>query len=134
MPPWKGSINELLTPEQVQRIEETLAEAPAGLCIDKRGMRLNRYPGLLANQHSEDEPFKVIASERPVTETGLVLVSNTPIPEIQRAVLVIRTDDDFRQQFEGRVLPSRPGTREEDRLKERSFHYSVFETDATPRP
>lgn len=132
MSPWKGSINELLTPEQIQLIEEALEGAPAGLCIDKRGMRLNRYPGLLSDLRSEAEPFKVIASERPVTESGLVLVSNAPIPEIERAVLVIRTADDFQQHFEGRALPSRPGKREQDRLKEQSFHYSVFEPDASP--
>lgn len=132
MAPWRGSINELLTPEQIQIIEEALADAPAGLCVDKRGMRLNRYPGLLSNLRSEDEPFKVIASERPVTEDGLVLVSTAPIPEIKRAVLVIRTDDDFQQRFEGHVLPSRPGSREDDLQKQDSFFYCVFQPAGAP--
>jgi len=127
MPPWKGNINELLSEEQLKAIEEALAGAPDGIVIDKRGMRLNRYPGLLSDLNGEGEPIKVIASERPVTENGLVLISNAPIPEIQRAMLVIRTGDDFKQQIEGRTLPSRPGKREEDSDTNTVFYYSVFE-------
>jgi len=127
MPPWKGNINELLSEEQLKAIDEALAGAPEGIVIDKRGMKLNRYPGLLSNLDAEDEPIKVIASERPVTESGLVLIANHPIPEIERAILVIRTDDDFKQQIGGRVLPSRLGQRQEDGGAKTVFHYSVFE-------
>ncbi len=130
MPPWKGSINELLSEEQLKAIEEALAGAPEGIVIDKRGMKLNRYPGLLSNLDGEDEPIKVMASERPVTENGLVLISNAPIPEIERAILVIRTGDDFKQQIEGRALPSRLGKREEDGNTKTVFYYSVFEPAA----
>lgn len=127
MPPWKGSINELLSEEQLKAIDEALAGAPEGIVIDKRGMKLNRYPGLLSNLDGEDEPIKVLASERPVTENGLVLISNAPIPEIERAILVIRTGDDFKQQIEGHALPSRLGKRQEDSETNTTFHYSVFE-------
>jgi hypothetical protein len=127
MPPWKGNINELLSEEQLKAIEEALAGAPEGIVIDKRGMKLNRYPGLLSDLDSEAEPIKVIASERPATENGLVLISNASIPAIERAVLVIRTSDDFKQQIEGRALPSRLGKREEDIHSKTVLHYSVFE-------
>lgn len=130
MSPWKGSISELLTDEQLQAIEEALAGVPEGILVDKRGMRLNRYPGLLSNLDAEDEPIKVIASERPVTESGLVLISATPVPEIERAVLVIRIGEDFKQQIEGRALPSRRGQREDDSTSKSAFHYSAFEPAA----
>ncbi len=126
--PWKGNINELLSEEQMQAIEDALAGAPEGIVIDKRGMKLNRYPGLLSDLDGDGEPLKVIASERPVTEQGMVLISNTPIPEIERAMLVIRTGEDFRQQIEGHALPSRVGKREEDAGAKTVFHYAIFET------
>jgi hypothetical protein len=127
MPPWTGNINELLSEEQLKAIEDALAGAPEGIVIDKRGMKLNRYPGLLSDLNGDGEPIKVLASERPVTEHGLVLISNAAIPEIERAVLVIRTGDDFKQQIEGRALPSRLGKRQEDSGTKTVFHYSVFE-------
>jgi hypothetical protein len=134
MPPWKGSINELLSAEQIQKIEEALAGAPAGICVDKRGMRLNRYPGMLSNLNGEEEPFKVIASERPVTETGLVLISTMPIPEIERAMLVIKTDENFQQQIEGHALPSRTGKRVADQDQKTTFFYSIFQPAAALGP
>ncbi|MBS0002387.1 MAG: hypothetical protein KFF45_04840 [Thioalkalivibrio sp.] len=130
--PWKGNINELLSEEQLKAIEDALAGAPEGIVIDKRGMKLNRYPGLLSDLDGDGEPLKVIASERPVTEDGMVLISNAPIPEIERAVLVIRTGDDFKQQIEGHALPSRLGKREEDGDAKTIFHYGIFDT-AGPR-
>lgn len=127
--PWKGNINELLSEEQLKAIEDALAGAPEGIVIDKRGMKLNRYPGLLSDLDGDHEPFKVIASERPVTEDGMVLISNSPIPEIERAVLVIRTGDDFKQRIEGHALPSSLGRREEDSDANTVFHYAIFETE-----
>ncbi|MFO8152661.1 hypothetical protein [Thioalkalivibrio sp.] len=127
--PWKGNINELLSEEQLKVIEDALAGAPEGIVIDKRGMKLNRYPGLLSDLAGDGEPLKVIASERPVTEDGMVLISNAPIPEIERAVLVIRTGDDFKQRIEGHALPSRLGRREEDSDAKTVFHYAIFETE-----
>lgn len=125
--PWKGSITDLLSDEQVKAIEEALAGAPEGICVDKRGMKLNRYPGLLSDLDHDDKPFKVIASERPVTEHGMVLIANTPIPEIKRALLVIRTDEDHQQHIEGRVHASRLGQRQGDSGTSTVFHYSLFE-------
>lgn len=132
MPPWNGNIKELLSEEQLKAIEETLADVPQGLCVDKRGIKLNRYPGLLSDLDREGTAFKVIASERPVTEPGMVLISNTPIPEVVRALLVIRTDVDHQQRLEGRVLASRLGRRPEDKLTPTTFHYSVFEPLGKP--
>ena len=132
MPPWNGNIKELLSEEQLKAIEETLADVPQGLCVDKRGIKLNRYPGLLSDLDREGTTFKVIASERPVTEPGMVLISNTPIPEVGRALLVIRTDVDHQQRLEGRVLASRLGRRPEDKLTPTIFHYSVFEPLGKP--
>ncbi len=132
MPPWNGNIKELLSEEQLKAIEETLADVPQGLCVDKRGIKLNRYPGLLSDLDREGTSFKVIASERPVTEPGMVLISNTPIPEVGRALLVIRTDIDYQQRLEGRVLASRLGRRPEDKLTPTIFHYSVFEPLGKP--
>ena len=132
MPPWNGNIKELLSEEQLKAIEETLADVPQGLCVDKRGIKLNRYPGLLSDLDREGTTFKVIASERPVTEPGMVLISNTPIPEVGRALLVIRTDVDYQQRLEGRVLASRLGRRPEDKLTPTIFHYSVFEPLGKP--
>lgn len=125
--PWKGNITDLLSDEQVKAIEEALAGAPEGICIDKRGMKLNRYPGLLSDLDRDDKPFKVIASERPVTEHGMVLIANTPIPAIERALLVIRTDEDHQQHIEGSVHASRLGQRQGDSSTSTAFHYSVFE-------
>jgi hypothetical protein len=126
MAPWNGNISELLSEEQLKAIEESLADAPEGLCVDKRGIRLNRYPGLLSDLEQEGTTFEIMASERPVTEPGMVLISNAPIPEVPRALLVIRTDADHQQRMEGHALASNPGRRPEDRSTP-AFHYSVFE-------
>jgi len=125
--PWNGNIKDLLSEEQLKAIEESLAGVPDGLCIDKRGTRLNRYPGMLSDLEQEGKTYKIIASERPVTEPGMILISNTPIPKLERAVLVIRTDSEFQQRLEGRVLGSRPGQRPDDRSAPAAFHYSIFE-------
>ena len=127
MPPWKGSISELLTEEQLKTIEATLADAPAGICVDKRGLPLNRYPGLLSDLDHDREPLKIVASERPVTERGLILVSAVPVPDIANALLVIRTDENFQQRIHGHAHASRTGSRAEDRNQKTPFHFSVFE-------
>lgn len=132
MPPWNGNIKDLLSEEQLKAIEESLADVPEGLCVDKRGIKLNRYPGQLSDLEREGIAYKVIASERPVTEPGMVLISNTPIPDVERALLVIRTDADYQQRFEGHVQASRPGRRPEDRLTPTPFYYAVFEPAAKP--
>ncbi|AHF00161.1 hypothetical protein [Thioalkalivibrio paradoxus] len=129
---WKGSIHELLTEEQLKTIEESLADAPAGLCVDKRGLPLNRYPGMLSDlDRSSADGYKVVASERPVTEQGMILISTAPIPEIRNALLRIRTDDDHQQRISGRATGSRPGQREEDLQQKTEFHFCVFEPEAT---
>jgi len=132
MPPWNGNMTELLSDEQLKAIEETLAGVPEGLCVDKRGLKLNRYPGQLSDLEGEGTTYKVIASERPVTEPGMVLISNTPIPSVNRALLVIRTDENYQQRLEGHVLASHPGQRPEDRSTPTPFYYSVFEPTGKP--
>ncbi|AGA32852.1 hypothetical protein TVNIR_1177 [Thioalkalivibrio nitratireducens DSM 14787] len=134
MPGWRGSIHELLTEEQLKTIEKSLADAPAGLCVDKRGLPLNRYPGMLTDLERNDlDGYKVVASERPVTERGMILISITPIPEMPNALLRIRTDDEHQQGIPGRANASRPGQREEDLQKKTTFHFSIFEPEATQR-
>lgn len=132
MPPWNGNIKELLSEEQLRAIEESLAGVPEGLCVDKRGIKLNRYPGQLSDLEREGTAYKVIASERPVTEPGMILISNTPIPSIERALLVIRTDENYQQRLEGHVLASHPGNRPEDQSTPTAFHYSIFESKGGP--
>jgi hypothetical protein len=132
MPPWNGNMKELLSEEQLKAIEETLAGVPEGLCVDKRGLKLNRYPGQLSDLEREGTTYKVIASERPVTEPGMVLISNAPIPSVERALLVIRTDANYQQRLEGHVLASHPGKRPEDRSTPTAFYYSVFEPTGKP--
>ncbi|HSM27425.1 MAG TPA: hypothetical protein VK855_04905 [Thioalkalivibrio sp.] len=132
MPPWNGNIKELLSEEQLKAIEESLAGVPEGLCVDKRGIKLNRYPGQLSDLQREGTAYKIIASERPVTEPGMVLISDTPIPNIERALLVIRTDANYQQRLEGHVLASHPGKRPEDQSTPTAFHYGVFEPTGKP--
>ena len=132
MPPWNGNIKELLSEEQLKAIEESLAGVPEGLCVDKRGINLNRYPGRLSDLEQEGTAYEVIASERPVTEPGMVLISNAPIPDMVRALLLIRTDANHQQRLEGHVQATHPGRRPEDQASPPNFYYSVFEPTGKP--
>jgi len=58
----------------------------------------------------------------------VVLISTMPIPEIERAVLVISTDENFQQQIEGHAIPSRTGKRVEDKDQKTIFYYSIFQS------
>ncbi len=133
MPPWTGQISELLNEEQIRRIEEALASAPAGLCVDKRGMPLKRHPGMLADLGSDDDPVEVIASERAATESGLLLISTQPLAEIPRAMLLLRSDTERPQHLRGRARASRPDPRARRPDQKPPLYYSAFEADSGPR-
>jgi len=124
---WTGSVNELLSQDQLKTIDQALADVPEDIRVDKRGMKLDRYPGLLYDLSNEAPPIEVMVSERPVTEHGLMLISETRIPRIERAILVIRGSDDSKQPIEGCVLSSRTGTRRGDTEGRTVSHYSVFD-------
>lgn len=124
---WRGSIRELLNDAQIRLIDEVLANAPPDMRVDMRGARLNRYPGMLLDMDDEQTRIGVVVCERPSTETGLVLISNRALPEIQRAVVVIQSDNESRQQLDGHCSASRPGGRETDASADPALHYSVFQ-------
>lgn len=129
MPPWTGQISELLSEEQIQRIEDALATAPAGLCVDKRGMPLTRYSGMLADLGSDDDPVEVIASERAATEPGLLLISTRPLPEIPRAMLLLRSGTEAPRHLRGHSRASRPDPRAARPAQKPRLYYSAFEAD-----
>lgn len=126
---WKGKMTELLTAEQIRKIEETLGDAPSGLVADRRGGSLNRYPGIVTNLEADDMHFNIIATERPPTEPGFVLISTQQIPDIRFCQLIIRPDpaEQSFQSFMGACHTSRSGNRPEDRNKARTFYFTLFD-------
>lgn len=128
MAKWRGNLTDLLSDEQMRTIDGHLSATPAGLFIDRRDAKLKRYPARLWDSESERPPRNLMASERPVTESGTMLISNQPITAVERAILELRLDDDHKHSLHGHAGPSRPGLRPGD--QERNLYFSVFESSA----
>lgn len=136
MQKWSGNPTDLLNDEQRKRIDDYLARHPLGVTVDKRGAKLQRYPGQLWNLDSTKRPLDVVVSERPVGQPGLMLVSSEAIPELKRAVLVIPSapGSDAMMQVHGHTQESRAGRKSQDDDQKRGVHCSVFVPAEHPRP
>lgn len=126
MAKWRGNLTDLLSDEQMRTIDEHLSATPLGLFVDRRDSKLKRFPARLWDSESERPPRNLIASERPVTEPGTMLISNQPFPAVERAILELRLDGDRKQSLHGHAQRSRPGLRPGD--QERNLYFSVFES------
>jgi hypothetical protein len=124
---WSGNPSDLLSDEQRQSIDDFLGRHPLEMAIEKRGAKLKSYPAQLWNLESTKRPLDVVAYERPVGHSGLMLVGNEPILELKRAVLVIpaSTETGEMMQVHGRTQESRSGRKSEEDEK-LNVHCSVF--------
>lgn len=124
-------MTELLTAEQIRKINATLVgDVSSGPVTDRRGGCLNRYLGIITNLDADDMHFNVIATERPPSEPGLVLISTQRIPDMRFCQLIIRpdpTEQSSFQSFVGACHTSRSGKRREDHSKARTFYFTLFD-------
>lgn len=111
---------ETITSDTVRRAEEMCASLSTKLGLERRG-QTTYYEGAI----SDMEASKVRFTKVTVAETGrnraLTVISEQPLPENRKALLVYRMAPGRDMKYLGRHKASRPGNRQEDREKNRFF-------------
>ena len=118
-----------VTEEQRQRAEAMIRNLPFNTKVDMRGSAIIRPSRLWALDRGMIL-HEVAVSRLPDEQAPLTVISEQPLDGSSRALLAVREDSGTETRLTGRLGPSRPGNRQEDRRLLRPRFYARFEPDA----
>jgi len=111
--PRDKELFEALTEDTVKRAEEMCASLSTSLGLERRG-QTTYYQGAISDTTTNSGQFTKVTVAEAGRERNVTIISDAPLPETRKALLVYRMAPGNDMKYIGTIGPPRSGNRQDD--------------------